>query len=145
MRLHTGYILPLCLLAATAYGAEAVGYVKTASGDAQVVDNGAAKPATVGTPLAVGDVLRTGKNGNLGVTLKDNTVMSFGPATEFKLEAYLFAPAKGDLKLDGKLSKGTLQFVSGTIAKLRPEAVSLKTPSATIGVRGTRFLLKVDE
>ncbi len=145
MRLHTGYILPLCLMAAATYGAEAVGYVKTASGDAQVVDNGVAKPATVGTPLAVGDVLRTGKNGNLGVTLKDNTVMSFGPATEFKLEAYLFAPAKGDLKLDGKLSKGTLQFVSGTIAKLRPEAVSLKTPSATIGVRGTRFLLKVDE
>lgn len=145
MKLHTGYTLLLCLWAAAAHGADAVGYVKTASGDAQVLDNGVAKPATAGTPLAVGNVLRTGKNGNLGVTLKDNTVMSFGPSTEFKLESYLFAPAKGDLKLEGNLSKGTLQFVSGTIAKLKPDAVALKTPSATIGVRGTRFLLKVDE
>ncbi len=61
------------------------------------------------------------------------------------MDDYLYSPSKGDLKLSASMSKGTLQYVSGIIAKLRPEAVTVKTPTGNIGVRGTRFLVKVDE
>ncbi len=129
---------------APAAGAAAViGYVKTVKGEAFVDSGGQAIKAVEGTPLKVGDVVRTGANGSAGITLKDNTVMSFGPSTRFTLEEYLFAPAKGDLKLGGRLASGSLHYVSGLIAKAKPEAVNVKTPTGTIGVRGTRFVAVV--
>mgnify|MGYP001126647623 CR=1 FL=1 len=46
---------------------------------------------------------------------------------------------------DSGLDKGSLSYVSGLITKLKPEAVTVKTPTGTIGVRGTQFLVNVDE
>ncbi|HEX5388267.1 MAG TPA: FecR family protein [Burkholderiaceae bacterium] len=128
---------------APAAAGAAIGYVKTAKGEAFVESGGQAIKAVEGTPLKVSDVIRTGADGAVGITLKDNTVMSFGPSTRFTLEEYLFAPAKGDLKLGGRLASGSLHYVSGLIAKAKPEAVNLKTPTGTIGVRGTRFVVVV--
>jgi hypothetical protein len=128
---------------APAGGAAAIGYVKTVKGEAFVDSGGQAIKAVEGTPLKVSDVIRTGANGSVGITLKDNTVMSFGPSTRFTLEEFLFAPAKGDLKLGGRLASGSLHYVSGLIAKAKPEAVNVKTPTGTIGVRGTRFVVVV--
>lgn len=123
--------------------AEAIGFVKTVKGEAFVDSGGQSVRAAVGAPLKVSDTIRTGADGAVGITLKDNTVMSFGPSTRFTLEDYLFAPAKGDLKLGGRLASGSLHYVSGLIAKAKPEAVSVKTPTGTIGVRGTRFVVVV--
>ena len=128
---------------APAGAAEPIGFVKTVKGEAFVDSGGQAVKAVQGTPLKVSDVIRTGASGSVGITLKDNTVMSFGPSTRFTLEEYLFAPAKGDLKLGGRLASGSLHYVSGLIAKAKPEAVSVKTPTGTIGVRGTRFVVVV--
>jgi len=123
----------------------AIGYVKTVSGEAFVVTDGKSVAAKPGTPLKVRDTIRTGANASMGITLKDNTVMSFGPATQFVLEEYLFAPAKGDAKLGGRLTSGSLHYVSGLIAKTKPDAVTVKTPTGTIGARGTRFVAVVSQ
>lgn len=122
-----------------------IGYVKTVQGVTTVTSAGKTSNALPGTALRLGDTLNTGKNSSMGVTFKDNTVMSFGPDTQLTVDDYLYSPSKGDLKLSASMSKGTLQYVSGIIAKLRPEAVTVKTPTGNIGVRGTRFLVKVDE
>jgi hypothetical protein len=122
-----------------------IGYVKTVQGDATVLSAGKTTKVQPGASLLIGDTLKTGKNSSMGVTFKDNTVMSFGADTELTIDEYLYAPSKGDLKLSASMSKGTLQYVSGIIAKLKPEAVTVKTPTGNIGVRGTRFLVKVDE
>jgi hypothetical protein len=124
---------------------EAIGYVKTLEGDHHTLTDtdGNARPVSVGSALFVGDTVRTGKETALGLTLKDDTIMSIGPETELTLEAYLFKPAQGELRLGSRMNKGTLQFVSGQIARLRPEAVDVQTPAGTIGVRGTHFALKV--
>ena len=70
---------------------------------------------------------------------------TFGPDTELTVDEYLYAPSQGKLKLGSKLTKGTMNYVSGVIAKLQPDAVSVRTPTGTIGVRGTQFLLMVEE
>lgn len=121
-----------------------VGFIKTIEGEANLTDGQTTAPAQVGMPLHLGSIIKTGSNGQLGVTFKDNTVMSFGPETEVVIDEYLFAPADGSLKLSVNLLKGTLQYISGVIAKLKPEAVSVKTPAGIIGVRGTRFLAKAE-
>lgn len=123
----------------------AVGYVKTVKGDAFVISGGQQTKAEVGTPVLSGSKLKTGSNGSMGVTFKDNTVMSIGPGTELTVDEYLYSPSQGKLKLGATMAKGTLAYLSGAIAKIKPEAVTVKTPTGTIGVRGTHFVLKVEE
>ncbi len=145
--LLTGLILILAsapLIAQTQAPTEAVGIVKTVSGEAWVITAGQRVKAQAQTNVFLGSQLKTSKGASLGVTFKDNTLMSFGPDTELTVDEYLFAPAQGQLKLGARLDKGSLNYVSGVIAKLKPDAVSVKTPTGTIGIRGTQFLAKVE-
>jgi len=134
-------LLPVC---APAWAQDVIGFVKTVSGDATVIDAGKPVKAQVGTPIKMGSILKTGPKGAMGVTFKDNTVMSFGPDTELTVDEYLYAPEKNNLKFGTSLSKGSLQVVSGVIAKLKPKSVTMKTPTGMIGFRGTRCLVKVE-
>lgn len=124
---------------------EPVGYVKTVVGEAWITTLGQRVKAELGTAVMIGSLIKTQPAASLGVTFKDNTVMSFGPDTEMTVDDYIYAPAQGQLKLATRMSKGTLNYVSGVIAKMNPEAVSIKTPLGLIGVRGTQFLLQVEE
>jgi hypothetical protein len=138
------WALALCLVSSATLADESViGYIKSVQGDATVLATGHNTKAEPGTPVKASDVLKTGKDGSLGITLRDNTVLSIGPDTEFVVEEYVFNPAKDELKLGASLGKGTLNYVSGLIAKLKPSAVSVRTPTGTIGVRGTHFVALV--
>jgi hypothetical protein len=137
--------LALALVATAAQAQQTpIGFVKTVSGDAAVLTDGKRQAARLGTPVFLGSVLQTGPRGGMGVTFKDDTVMSFGPDTQLTVDEYLYAPSQGKLKLGAQLTRGTLNYISGSIAKLKPEAVSVGTPTGTIGVRGTQFVVKVD-
>ncbi|MFZ2218834.1 MAG: FecR domain-containing protein [Rhodoferax sp.] len=145
-RALSGFILasaPLLALAQTT--PEPVGYVKTVTGEAFVVTASQSVKAQPGTAVLLGSLLKTSKASSMGVTFKDNTLMSFGPDTEMSVDEYLYAPAEGDLKLSTRLTRGTLNYVSGVIAKLKPTAVTVKTPTGIIGVRGTQFVAKVED
>lgn len=120
-----------------------IGYVMKVQGEAFVQDNGQLQPAVVGTPLHRGSLLKTGPTGSMGVTLEDSTVMSVGPESELTIDAYAFEPSQDSLQLSARITRGTLNYISGIIAKLKPEAVQINTPTGTIGVRGTHFLVKV--
>lgn len=135
----------LAATAQTMVSAAPVGYVKTVTGEAWVSTAGHRAKAVPGTPVMIGSQLKTLANASLGVTFKDNTVMSFGPDTELTVDEYLYAPAQGQLLLGTSLVKGSLNYVSGVIAKLKPEAVTVKTPTGIIGVRGTQFVAKVED
>ena len=131
-------------LAGAAYAQEVVGYVKTVTGEATITTAGKVVKAAPSTPVHLGSSLKTGPRSSMGVTYKDGQINSFGPDTELTVDEYLYAPAKGDLKFAASMNKGTINVVSGTIAKLKPESVSYKTPTGTIGVRGTNFVVKVE-
>ena len=122
----------------------AIGYVKALSGEASVTTDKHKVAAQLGTPLFQGSLLKTGPKSTMGVTFKDDTVMSFGPETELTVDEYLYAPSQGKLKLGTRMAKGSMNYVSGVIAKLQPDAVSVKTPTGTIGVRGTQFVVMVE-
>lgn len=138
-------LLTMLFFSLTAFADDAIGFIKTATGEAFVITKGEKVAAKVGTPVFQGSQLKTGAKSGLGVTFKDETVMSFGPDTELTVDEYLYAPSQGKLKLGSKLAKGSMNYISGAIAKLQPDAVSVTTPTGTIGVRGTHFVVKVDE
>ena len=124
---------------------EPVGYVKTLSGNASITTGGNKVKAAVGTGVFQGSQIQTEAGSSMGVTFKDNTIMSFGPDTRLTVDEYVYNPGQGKVKFGSKLAKGTLNYVSGAIAKMSPESVAVKTPTGTIGVRGTQFVVKVDE
>lgn len=124
---------------------QAIGHVKSVTGEASITTADKKLRAEVGSPIYQGSILQTGKKSGMGVTFKDETVMSFGADTVFAVDEYLYSPVQGNLKFSSKLTRGSLNYVSGVIEKLKPEGVTVRTPSGVIGVRGTQFLLKVDE
>jgi hypothetical protein len=79
------------------------------------------------------------------VTLKDDTRLSLGPASEARVDNFAFEPAEGNLALALRVVKGAFAYVSGRIAKLAPDAVRLEAPAAIVGVRGTTVVIKAGE
>ena len=138
-------ILTMSLTQGVCDAEEPIGYVKNVAGEGSVTTSDKKTTAEVGTPVFQGSTLKTGKNSSMGVTFKDETVMSFGSDTVFTIDEYLYAPTQGKLKFASKLAKGSLNYVSGVIEKLKPEAVVVSTPKGNIGVRGTQFLLVVED
>ena len=120
------------------------GYVKIVRGDALIIRGGAEMPARPGDAVYQKDQLRTGADGRLGITLKDDTRVSLGPNSEIGLSEFKFSPAEGELGLVMKLLRGVAAFVTGRIGQLRPDAVRIETPATIIGVRGTHFVIQAE-
>lgn len=136
----------LCVLAlAVPAWAAPVGRIKSVTGEAWVMRGGQKVAADTGTALEQSDSIVTGDDGSVGLTLRDNTTLSVGPRTTLGLDEFDFEPAEGRLGLVASVARGTMMMTSGTIAKLASEKVRVVTKSGTIGVRGTRFVVSVDE
>jgi hypothetical protein len=121
----------------------AAGRIKVASGSAFIVRDGAQIPAQVGQAVFEADGLRTGTDGKVGVTLKDDTRVALGPNSELRLERFIYAPSDGGFGLILKFISGAATYVSGRIAKLAPDSIRLETPAAIVGVRGTTVAISV--
>ena len=121
-----------------------VGRIKVASGSALIVRAGSQLPAKIGDALLENDTLRTGDDGRLGVTLKDETRISLAPNSEVRLDRFLYAPSEGHLAFTLRVVRGIAAYVSGRIARLAPDAVRLETPTAIVGVRGTKLVIRVE-
>ena len=122
----------------------AAGRIKVASGAAFIVRENNVVPAKVGQDVYTADALRTGGDGRIGVTLKDDTRISLGPSSEVRLDRFNYATADGGLGLVLSFVRGVAAYVSGRIAKLSPDSIRLETPAAIVGVRGTSLAIRVD-
>lgn len=118
--------------------------VKSFTGTAYIVRQQQAVQVKKHDRIYPGDLLRTGPDGTLGVIFRDNTTLSLGPRSEIAVDEFLFSPAQGKLSIVTRMMRGTAAYLSGVIAKLSPKAVRFETPAATIGIRGTHFLVQVE-
>ena len=91
-----------------------------------------------------GDVLSTGATGSLGIILRDDTVLSLGPSSQTGIEQFAYEPAQGNLGMVLRVTRGVIEYLSGKISKLAPGAVRIETPSATLGIRGTHLLARIE-
>jgi len=143
-RVRTSILLAAWLAALPALAANSpIGQIKKLTGTVSITrgnDHLGAKP---GAPVFQGDVIETAPDGSVGVTLVDNSVLSAGPSSQLSLPEYSFdtGAARGSMLAD--LKKGTLTVVSGEITHNTPGAMSVRTPTAILGVRGTTFAVEV--
>ncbi len=146
MRYVFGVLCLVLFLSCNAQAAsnEEAATVKNCSGSALIVRQNITLPVKKHDRIFAGDVLRTGRDGTMGVIFKDNTTLSLGPRSELAIDEFLFSPSQGKLSIVTRMLRGTVAYVSGVIAKLSPQAVRFETPTATIGIRGTKFLVKVE-
>jgi hypothetical protein len=123
--------------------AEAIGHIRNIDGAASIMRDGSVVLGTAGAPLYRDDLIRTGTPGAVGIVLTDDTTVSLGSGSELSLNDYAFEPKEGKFALVMRMIKGTFSFVSGQIVKLAPSAAQLRTPDATIAVRGTKLLIQI--
>jgi hypothetical protein len=80
------------------------------------------------------------------ITFKDNTKVKVNENSRLLIDDFVFDPNNSDAgKIALKIGMGTVRYASGQIAKNNPQRVGIKTPTATIAVRGTDFSMTVDE
>lgn len=80
------------------------------------------------------------------ITFKDDTKVKVTENSRLLIDDFVYDPKQGDAgRLAMKVAMGTVRYASGQIAKNNPQQVNLKTPTATVAVRGTDFTMTVDE
>ena len=119
------------------------GRIKSVSGAAFILRDKIEIAAKPGQVVFEADSLRTGADGTIGVTLKDDTRLALGPASEIRLERFAYAPGSESLGMVLRFVRGVTAYVSGRLAKLAPDSIRLETPSAIVGVRGTTLAIRV--
>jgi len=141
------WVLLLAFAAGFAVAADAadIGQIKVSKGRVSIERNGQTLPGEAGARLQPADVLKTGADGSVGVTMSDNSILSAGPNSVLALDRYEFDATTGQGQFDASLQKGSLAVISGRIAKQSPDAMKVRTPSSILGVRGTEFVVAVND
>ena len=137
--------MALAVFVAASASAADIGQIKVSNGEVTVERKGELRPGTIGTRLESSDVVRTGAAGSVGITMADNSLLSAGPNSILSLDRFDFDPTSNQGRFDAQLQKGSLAVISGRIAKQAPEAMTVRTPSAILGVRGTEFAVAAND
>jgi hypothetical protein len=103
-------------------------------------------PAGRGSGVEKNDTVSTNSQGKFKITFNDSTVVNITENSRLVIDDFVYSGggnSKGKLGL--KVALGTVRYASGAIAHGNPKGVNIRTPTATIAVRGTDFVMSVDE
>ncbi len=121
-----------------------IGQIENAEGSVTVMRaDGNTETLQEGDALYQGDTLTTGGEGSVGVILSDGTTFSMAESGQIALDEMVYDASTSEGSLALSVAKGVFTMISGEIAKANPDAMTLNTPSATIGIRGTQVGLDV--
>ena len=115
------------------------------SGDAYLESASGRRPATLGADVFKDDTLVTGADGTIGITFMDDSRFSAGPNSRVALQDFAYDPTTQTGRFTTRVERGTLAVTSGRLAKSSPDAMKVVTRASILGVRGTKFLVRVVE
>ncbi|UPJ65524.1 FecR domain-containing protein [Bradyrhizobium sp. 191] len=111
------------------------GAVAIEHANAVVIEAKASGSTKVGDPVYVGDVIRTGADGRVGINFTDGTTFNLSTNARMVLDEFVYDPGGNSNSTLFSLTRGTFTFVAGKVAKTGDMKVD--TPVATMGIRGT--------
>lgn len=141
--LTSAFLILASFTAPSVLAAEWAGTVKAAVGTVTVEREGKSLPLAVGDKVFPQDKLITGKDSRVAVTLRDDTLISGNSETQVVINEFAFNPATQNGSVVVSVLRGVTAFVSGLVAKSSPSAMRVSTPTATLGIRGTEFIVEV--
>ena len=113
--------------------------VKTINEVEGVTDSGP-EPVIAGSQVFRDELVRTGASGKAELLFADRTNLSIGPVTEIRLDKFVYDPDAKQGSVVIKASEGVFRFITGVISH---KNYAISTPYATLGVRGTVFLVRI--
>ena len=116
-----------------------VGTVTRQQAEATVIRNGETITLAVNAPVHENDELRTGLGSRLELTLKDGTTFTMGENGALVVDRFVFDTDKSAGTAIINSLKGPLRFISGRLGTLSDKRVEIRTPFATLDIRGTDF------
>lgn len=134
-------IVFVVMFALPAWADEEAGLIKIAKGDVNIERSAQKMKVSAGMPVFSGDKIATGADSSVGITLRDNTLLSVGPKSILILNRFAFNSVTHAGNLDASVKRGTLSVVSGKLTKNSPGNVKFRTPVAILGARGTEFVI----
>lgn len=135
---------PLLLLFFSTAAIADIGAVTEVTGSATVKRGSTTITIVKGTPVETNDRIET-KTGIVNIKFKDDTTVKVTEHSALVIDDFVYDPKTQGGKLGLKAAEGTVRYVSGSIAHNNPNSVNIKTPTAAIAVRGTDFVMSVDE
>ncbi len=136
------------LPAASAAAAKAdpqAGFVKSVRGNVQLLNgSGATRAAAPGDAIGAVDRIVTGPDSSAAVVLRDDTTLIVGPSSQLDLKEFHFDGTTHEGGMLVSLLRGSMRMITGLIGKTNPDAVRVETQTATIGIRGTDFIVQAD-
>ncbi len=132
------------LLATVSQASAEIGTVTELKGSGEIVRESNVVGNTEGIALQSMDTARTDK-GKMRLDFIDDTRVDVIENSILVIDDFVYDPSSGTGKLDMRAALGTVRYASGQIAKNSRQNVRVRTPSATISVRGTDFIMVVDE
>ncbi|MHC4886076.1 MAG: FecR family protein [Planctomycetota bacterium] len=116
----------------------AVGKIEEMNGRATAHDTQQVKrKLTGGAEVYMGDTLRTGRGSKLKIRFNDATTIIIGQKAKLVINEFVYKAGDKNSKLTTTLDRGMFRVIGGAIGKLAPDQTKVKTPTATIGIRGT--------
>tara|TARA_B100000902_G_scaffold253704_1_gene240188 strand:- start:595 stop:1716 length:1122 start_codon:yes stop_codon:yes gene_type:complete len=139
-------LLTLTILPAKSSLAASIGEVTLKEGNSVIDRKDGDKGVVVEKALDIFsyDTVKTGK-GKVGIEFLDDTRVDVTEHSKLIIDEFVYDPNSGTGKLSLKATLGTVRYASGQIAKNSAQNISIKTPTATVSVRGTDFTMTIDE
>ena len=116
----------------------AIGAVSHIQGDSSGTRGGTTRALGLNASVFLNEVVSTGEAARLEITFTDNTRLTLGEKAKLTLDTYIFNPAARSGTINFGVV-GAFRFLSGQVSKLASSNVSVTTPVATVGIRGTEF------
>ena len=146
LQLHSliSIVIAGIVLVAPTVGYSSVGEIGKIRGSGVLERDGNVVDGNTGVGVQSMDTAVTAK-GQMQIDFIDETRVDITEHSRLLIDEFVYDPANGKGALGLKASMGTVRYASGQIAKKYQQNVKIRTPSATIGVRGTDFIMVVDE
>ncbi|MEL6336023.1 MAG: FecR family protein [Pseudomonadota bacterium] len=94
-----------------------------------------------GAQIFTQDRITTGSGGRAQILFLDETALTIGPNSEVVIDRFVYDPNQGTGEIAAEMATGFLRYLSGSVGSNAPENVSIGTPAATIGIRGSAVIV----
>lgn len=101
-------------------------------------------PSRLQLPIAKQDKVQTG-NGRVEITFVDDSTVKVTEHSKLVIDDFVYSGKPSTSKMVLKFASGTARFATGKSGKINKGNINLRTPTATIAVRGTDFATTVDD
>ncbi len=123
---------------------ENVATIKNIKGNVLIKQKDIYLKSTSGLRLSNDNIIITKKGSSADIIFDEGSTLALGENSFLSINKYVFKPLKNNYDFDLTLKKGVVVFKSGKIGKLSPKSFKMRFPKGIIGIRGTKFLLRVE-